>query len=252
MVADTSLMRAQGKALARRALRLAFPPACAGCGTPVADEGALCGSCWQETVFLTGLVCDLCGAALPGTSDRAEQCDDCRRIPRPWARGRAALGYAGRGRDLAMQLKHGDRLELVPMLAGWMAQAAAPLILPGMVAVPIPLHWRRLLRRRFNQSALLAQGVARRLHLPCCPDALLRSRATPSQEGRSPDERFANLAAAIAPHPRRQSAIAGRPVLLIDDVMTSGATFASATEALGRAGAGPVHVLSLARVAKDG
>ncbi|MEI4471860.1 ComF family protein [Frigidibacter sp. MR17.24] len=231
---------------------MVFPPQCLACGAPVAAEGGLCTDCWQGAEFLRGLVCDSCGAALPGSSDRAEQCDDCLATPRPWSRGRAVLAYRGTGRALVLALKHGDRLEMVPSLGPWMAQAAAPLILPGMLVVPVPLHWRRLLRRRYNQSALLARALGRSAGLASCPDLLLRARATPSQDGRSPAERFANLEGALRLNPRRARLIAGRPVLLVDDVMTSGATFAAATGALMAGGAVSVRVIALARVAKDG
>jgi predicted amidophosphoribosyltransferase len=116
---------------------------------------------------------------------------------------------------------------------------------------PVPLHWLRLIRRRYNQAALLSAGLARAAGLEHCPDLLLRRRATPSQEGRGRDGRFANLAEALVLHPRRAARVEGRHVLLVDDVMTSGATFAAAAEACLAGGALDVSVLALARVSKD-
>ncbi len=202
--------------------------------------------------FTGGLVCDRCGLPLPGEDQgRAEYCDDCLALARPWARGRAAFLYAGKGRDLTLQLKHADRLDLVRPLAGWLARAARPIVTPGMILAPVPLHWKRLFTRRYNQSALLSAAVARQLGLDHCPDLLVRPRDTGNQDGKTRDQRFANIAGAIRAHPRRAGRMAGRHVLLIDDVMTSGATFAAAAEACLTAGASDVSVAALARVAKD-
>jgi ComF family protein len=234
------------------ALRLVFPPACASCGAPVAEEFGLCPACWRETGFIGGLVCDRCGTPLPGEDEgRAEYCDDCLTIARPWERGRAAILYRDRGRQMVLALKHGDRLDLVRPMAGWLASAARPILVPDMLVAPVPLHWMRLFRRRYNQSALLSRAVARMLGLDHCPDLLIRARKTDSQEGKDRDTRFRNLQGAIRAHPRRRARLAGRHVLIVDDVMTSGATFAAAADACLAAGAAHVSVLALARVAKD-
>jgi predicted amidophosphoribosyltransferase len=120
-----------------------------------------------------------------------------------------------------------------------------------MLVAPIPLHWSRLFKRRYNQAALISARLAGLTGLQHCPDLLLRARATPSQEGRGRDARFANVQGAFTPHAARRAMIAGRHVLLVDDVMTSGATFAAAAEALLGAGAAAISVASLARVVKD-
>lgn len=253
------MARAQTKALwagipagLRAALRLIFPPRCIACGGAVDDDFGLCGACWRETPFIAGHVCDACGSPLPGEADgQGDLCDDCLAMPRPWAQGRAALLYRDSARRMVLALKHGDRLDLVGPMASWLHRAAAPLLRPDMVVAPVPLHRFRLLRRRYNQSALLSQALARRAGLTGCADLLQRRRATPSQEGRDRSARFANLAGAIRVHPRRAALVAGRPVLLVDDVMTSGATLAAAAEACLDAGASTVSVLVLARVAKD-
>jgi predicted amidophosphoribosyltransferase len=242
------------------ALRGILPPQCLACGAEVTSDHGLCPDCWRETVFLSGLVCDLCGAPLPGEdSGRPEHCDDCLRTPRPWRQGRAALLYTGTGRRLVLALKHGDRLDLVPPLAGWMQRAAAPMLGPDLapdlapefIVAPVPLHRWRLVKRRYNQSALLAGALARAAGLRHIPDLLTRVEATPSQEGRDRAARFANLEGAIRATPRRVAALSGARVLLVDDVLTSGATLAAASEACLAAGASDVSVLVLARVAKD-
>ncbi len=233
------------------AVELIYPPRCLVCGGLVESDFGLCGACWRDTPFITGLVCDLCGVPLPGRSGTVEHCDDCMATARPWSHGRAALTYRDTGRKIVLALKHGDRQDIVPTAGKWMAQAAQPLLSPDMVVVPIPLHFYRLLQRRFNQSALLAQALARQTGLYCCPDALIRTTYTPSLDGKSRDERFATLSGVLAMHPKRGHHLADKPVLLVDDVMTSGATLGAAAEVCLAAGAREVCVTVLARVAKD-
>lgn len=236
----------------QRALRLVFPPQCVSCGDLVEREFALCGPCWRDSWFISGLVCDLCGAPLPGEeADGVEHCDACLQNPRPWVRGRAALVYRDNARRLTLALKHGDRTELARPAARWMLQAAKPVLAPGLLVAPMPLHRWRLLKRRYNQAALLARGVARGAGLDHCPDLLIRPRPTPPQGGMSVEERFANMTGRIVAHPRRAARIEGRRVLLVDDVMASGASFAAAAEACLAAGAKEVFTLALARAVKD-
>lgn len=233
------------------ALDLVYPARCLACGAVVSEAG-LCGPCWRETAFLGGTLCDHCGAPLPGKeTSEGQLCDQCLASPRPWARGRAALLYKDTGRRLVLALKHGDRQEVARPAAAWMAQVARTLAPEGALVVPVPLHWSRLLRRRFNQSALLARHLAVHLQRNCCPDLLLRVRRTRKLDGLNRVERAEVLAGAIEAHPKRAPLARDRPILLVDDVMTSGATLAAATRACHGAGSGPVCVVTLARVAKD-
>jgi ComF family protein len=234
------------------ALHVLYPPQCISCGALVTSDFGLCAACWRETPFITGLVCDRCGVPLPGGEDgETAVCDDCITIARPWGQGRAALMYRDNGRSLVLALKHGDRMDLARPAAGWLMQAARPVIRPGMLVVPVPLHWFRLFRRKYNQAALLSKALAELAGLDHCPDALVRRRTTGTQEGRTRDGRFANMADAFRVPKPRAALVEDREILLVDDVMTSGATFAAATEALFQAGARSVDVVSLARVAKD-
>ncbi len=235
------------------AVHAVFPPECLSCGARVDQDFAICGDCWADTPFINGAACDLCGCPLPGADeeDGGLRCDECMRMARPWARGRSVFLYQANARKLILGLKHGDRAEIARAAGPWLAKAAAPLLTPNTVIVPVPLHWFRLLRRRFNQSALLARALGSASGHEVAVDALIRTRRTDIQDGLGVEARFRNLDHAIQAHPKRGSILAGRDVLLVDDVMTSGATFAAATEAAFRAGAKNVCVIALARVAKD-
>lgn len=233
-------------------MSLIFPTQCVQCGALVQSDGGLCADCWRNTPFILGLGCDQCGAPLMGEDPGVSlQCDDCRAAQRPWERGRAVLRYDDGARRLVLALKHGDRLDLVPVLAQWMATRAADIVSDTPIIVPVPLHWWRMFRRRYNQSAELGRHVARRLGLPFCPDALARTRPTATLEGKGVDARFAELEGCIHASPKRVPEIKGNRVLLIDDVMTSGATLAACTEACFEAGARSVSVLVLARVCRE-
>ncbi|MEM1066307.1 MAG: double zinc ribbon domain-containing protein [Pseudomonadota bacterium] len=235
----------------QKAIEALFPTQCLTCPTIVAETGALCPSCWADTPFLGGLLCAQCAVPLLGEAAGGDAlCDTCLAAPRPWAQGRAVFEYAGNGRKIVLALKYGHRMDISRHVAPWLARQAGPLITDNTIIVPIPLHWQRLLRRRFNQSALLAGHLGQALHRPVAPDALIRARKTGSQDGRTAEGRFRNLDGAIAPHRRNGASLDAKDVLLIDDVMTSGATFAAAATAAWAAGAARIDVITLARVVK--
>ena len=241
----TGPLRRMGAVL-RQAL---YPTTCMMCDARVEEAGALCPSCWADTPFLSGACCDLCSLPLPGEDDGPLRCDECLATPRPWDEARAALAYGGTARRLILSLKHGDRTELAPGAARWIHRRARDVLGPETLFVPVPIHRWRLLKRRYNQSALLADALSRLSGGTFAPMALHRHRETPSQEGRGTAERFANLDDAISPG--RDAQLADRHVALVDDVMTSGATLTACAEVLRRAGAARITVLLLARVAKE-
>lgn len=246
------------------ALDLVFPPSCLVCEAATAEPGGLCAACWVETPFLSGRVCARCGAPALETPEaapdwRALVCADCAEDPPPmeipWRYGRAAARYDAAARRLVLQLKHADRTAAARPMAAWMARAAGPLLQdpalgPPPLLTPVPLHWSRRLARRSNQSAELARRLAALTGAPLALDALRRPRRAPSQRGRSREARRENVAGAFAVSRRWRGRLEGRRVLLVDDVMTTGATLAEATRALGAAGAGPVDVLVFARAGR--
>lgn len=238
--------------LLQTALTAIYPPRCLGCGEMVDSDFGLCGACWGQTAFVGGTVCDSCSTPLPGSSqDEVVHCDACLRAPKPWKHGRAALIYTGMGRKLVLQLKHGDRQEIAKPAAGWMRQAVADMAADNALIAPVPLHWMRLVKRRYNQSALIAAHLSMMTGHEACADLLERPRRTPSLDGKTKAERADILEGAIRVTPRRRHRIVNRPVILVDDVMTTGATLAACAEACRAAGATEVCVAVLAQVAKD-
>lgn len=171
--------------------------------------------------------------------------------PPPFARARAAVAYQGLARDLVLRLKFNDRQDQAEWMAGWMARAGAELIADADMIVPVPLHWRRFIARRFNQSAALARALSRQTGVLFAPETLARVKATATQRGLTAEERGRNVAKAFAVPDRARGMIAGRRILLVDDVFTTGATLAACAKALKAAGAADVDCLAFAMVLRD-
>lgn len=237
-------------ATARRVIDLALPNRCVGCRTVIGADGALCPSCFARLDFIVPPLCGHCGMPLPGGGTMAAEaiCAGCSAHPPVFAGARAALVYGGLSRDIVLMLKHGDRTDLAKPLAGWLARAGAPLLARADLIAPVPLHPRRLARRRFNQAGLLAQALARAAAVPCVPDLLRRTRATPSQGPFSASARQRNVQGAFGIAPRAGGRVKGARILMVDDVMTSGATLDACARALARAGAAAVDAVVVARV----
>lgn len=233
-------------------LKIIYPSQCITCDEMVENTFSLCGACWRETHFIDDAACDKCGTPLIGQDpNEAALCDDCLTTARPWAHGRAAVLYRGNGRKIVLAIKHGDRQDLAVSAARWMVRAAAPIWRNNQIIVPVPLHWARFLKRRFNQSALLAKEMSRLTGKIYGPDCLKRHSSTKCLDGLNKVERFKMLSGAISAHPKYRDKINGQNVLLVDDVMTSGATLAACSEACLVAGAENVDIVTLARVAKN-
>lgn len=232
--------------------RLLFPPVCAGCQSAVGRAGAVCAECWTGLDFIERPFCEVLGLPFSFDLGRGFLSAEAIAEPPPFARLRAAVLYKDLAARLVASLKYGDRSDLAPLMAAWMARAGAELLEGADVAVPVPLHVGRLWRRRFNQSAELARHIARGARLPYAPLALARVKPTLSQVGLGRKERRDNVRGAFKVPADRRREIEGRRVLLVDDVFTTGATVSSATRALKRAGAADVDVLTFARVAAGG
>ncbi len=210
----------------------------------------LCQSCWPDAHFIAGAVCDACGVPIKGEAEEEDLCEICHAAPPAWKKGRAVGLYEGPLRRMTMALKHGDRQDIAKHMARWMVGSGDSLISPETTIIPVPLHWTRMIRRRFNQSVLIANAIASERAVRHIPDGLQRIRATKPQKDMTREERFENQRGALRPHPKRVDQIKGKPILLIDDVMTTGATLSACAEACFDAGAASVNVLVFARVAR--
>jgi ComF family protein len=232
------------------ALDLLLLPQCLTCDQPVDAPGRFCAACFRATTFVTDPCCRRCGVPFAhlGEAGADLTCPGCQMRPPPWHRARAALRYDEQSRRVLLPFKHGDRIELASALAVLMQRAGAALLDDADLLVPVPLHRRRLVARRYNQSALLAGALARLSGKPSVPDALERLRATMPLNNLSAAARMGVVEGVFAVRPRRRAWIDGQRVLLIDDVLTSGATAGACARALLAAGAEQVDVLVAARV----
>ncbi len=229
-----------------------FPPTCVACDQPTETPVGLCSACWRDTFFLSGHLCDCCGAPLQQVDEPGSKaiCDNCLHHPPAWDQGRCVSAYEGAGRRAVLALKHSDRTDLAPALAQWLSGAVAPIMQGDEVIVPVPLHRVRLLKRRYNQAAELGRALARRIGMEFMPNALLRTIHTPPQKGKR-DARFSAMQGAFSLNPRQAPALKGRRILLLDDVITTGATLSACAETLRTADPAVVNVLALARVLRD-
>jgi ComF family protein len=229
------------------ALGVALPQLCAACREPVEGEG-LCAACWSKLSFIAPPYCARLGIPFPFDPGPGILSMEAIADPPAYDRARAAVRFDEIARVLVHALKYGDRLDLAPVMGRWMANAGRELTREADLIVPVPLHWRRQWARRFNQSALLAEVVAKASGLRVSHAALKRVKATVQQVGLGRSERALNVQGAFAVRPHARIAVAGRRLVLVDDVLTSGATIEACTRALLRAGAAGVDVLVFARV----
>jgi ComF family protein len=227
-----------------------LPPRCLGCGEEVADPAALCAGCWSRLAFLDSPVCSCCGHPFEHEIGGGALCGACAAARPPFRRARAALRYEEGCRELILRFKHADRIDAAPAFARWMGRAGSELIADCDLVVPVPLHWTRLLRRRYNQAALLSAGLAAAARKPHVPDLLHRIRPALGRRRLSLKARRERVAHAFAVKVSWREKLRGRNILLVDDVFTTGATASACAEVLLDAGARAVDVLTLARVVR--
>jgi len=236
------------RGIAIRLADLALPPLCLSCGKGVGAHGALCGDCWAAVGFIEAPVCPVSGVPFPYDPGPGMVSAAALASPPPYAAARAVMRYSDESAKLIHHFKYADRMEAALAFARWMARAGADLLDGADFIAPVPLHRRRLFSRRFNQSAELARRISGLSGVVFIPDLLERVRATRPQVGLSGDARRRNVAGAFQLGARARELVRGRVVVIVDDVMTTGATVEACARVLKAAGTREVRVLCLARV----
>src|SRR5712691_9185953 len=241
---------AQLRRIGRTLVDGVLPPRCLACGETVGEPGSLCGKCWSALSFFAPPWCAVCGLPFPHPMGEGAVCADCAREQASWDRARSVMRYDKHSRRLVLALKHADRTHLAGALGGWMRRAGDEILGGVDLIVPVPLHWTRLVGRRYNQAGLLAHAIHAAGGPPVAPDWLVRRRRTPSQGRLGALARARNVRGAFALRPGRS--VRGKRIVLIDDVLTTGATVEECARVLRRGGAEFVGVLTLARALRAG
>lgn len=227
---------------------LAVPPACSACHALLEAHHTLCGACWRDIAFIRAPLCDVTGIPLPFSTGERMVSAGALANPPAYDRARAAALHAGAMRRLVHQFKYQDRLDVRPLLGRWLQEAGRELLADADVLVPVPMGRWRLLVRRYNQAAVLAAELTRLSGVPTAALALRRRKVTKRQVGLSAAQRRSNVAGAFHVPETQRPAIAGKRVVLVDDVITTGATVQACARALRQGGAQRVDVLALALV----
>ncbi len=247
--------RQSATSLLRTISNLIWPPVCANCGKRIDEANHLCGTCWHSMHWVDRPYCPISG--LPYAYDVGEEIISPSVIVDPpvYDKVRTVALYDDTARALVHKLKYHDRTDLARSMGQWMVRAGQEFFNDDpdqLVVVPVPLHPQRLISRRYNQSALLAKEIAEQQNVSYLHDCLKRRRATRQQVGLSDSERAANVRGAFRVPAPLKGEIAGKTIILIDDVMTTGATMQACARVLRRAGAAQIFVIVFARVVEPG
>lgn len=244
----------KAKGIFYKALDTLLPPRCAVSGEVIEAQGMLSPVAWAGLDYISDPFCRICGVPFEYTDGMEDQgammCMGCMEKPPLYRAARASVMYNETSRDLILGFKHGDKTELTPVLVQWLMRAGADFLGEIDYITPVPLHYLRLVRRRYNQASLLAHGLSKKTNIKTLPMALRRVRSTASQGHLSGKERYDNVKGAFAVHPQYTDILKKKNVLLVDDVYTSGATIKECVKALKKGGVNGVYVLTLARVGR--
>lgn len=235
----------------RQLVDVVVPPVCLACQRPLGSLDALCATCWRQVRFIRPPLCDRLGIPMPYDTGGSIVSAAALANPPDWDRARAATHFEHVVRDLVHKLKYQDRHDPCRLFARWITSAGADILRGADVLVPVPLHRWRLLSRKFNQAALLANEVSRLTGVPRDPLLLRRRKPTPSQVGLTAAERQRNLSGAFEIPKSMRARIDGKRVVLIDDVITTGSTMGACARVLRRTGAAQVDVLAVAMVTDE-
>ena len=236
------------KRMAQAMFHLVLPPRCLACDDMVANQGGLCSSCWADLPLIDGPICQRTGSPLAFDLGEAITSAEAIADPPLYRKMRVASRYEGTAQKLTLSLKFHDRIDLAKPLAGFMARAGAALLEEADIIIPVPLHRRRFISRRFNQAALLSREISNLTGLPCALQAIKRIRPTQQQTSLQRKERHKNVEGAFKVPAEQAINVHGKRVVLIDDVVTTGATVSACVRALLREQAAHVDVIAFAKV----
>ncbi len=228
-----------------------LPPRCVVSGEVVERQGMVSPEAWSGLDFIVDPFCARCGFPFDFAVDDGSVCTSCLSHPPAFETARGALKYNEVSRDIILGFKHADKTYVVKAFVPWLKRAGAEMLGAADIIIPVPLHHRRIIARRYNQSALIASALSDDTSVPAMLDGLVRTRSTQTQGHLTAKQRFKNVKRAFEVNPKHEKAIKGKAIILIDDVYTTGATVKECTKALIKNGAGAVHVLTLARVVRD-
>ena len=245
----------RAQTVGRKLLDVILPPKCLNCAGRVDLAHNICPQCWKELHFLSDPMCRCCG--YPFGADLGVNyitigdslCGSCQNMDRAFDRALSALRYDDDSRRMIIGFKHHDRLEYATYFAKLLKQAGSRVFADTDMIIPVPLHKRRLIKRRYNQSALLSRILAEDIGVAHEPELLIRTKNTPPQEGNL-NKRSKNVHGAFKVIGTNREKVKNRTILLIDDVYTTGATAENCAKALKKAGAAKVYVLTILRVIK--
>lgn len=229
-----------------------LPPRCVVSGRMVERQGMIAPEAWAGLDFITDPFCMTCGFPFDFEVEKESLCASCLANAPPYKTARAALKYGEVSRDMILGFKHADKTHAVRAFIPWLKRAGAEMLGNADFIAPVPLHYLRLVTRRYNQSAIIANALSRDTKIPVVPDLMRRTRATPSQGHLTAKQRFRNVRRAFSVTPKHAELIKGKNIVLIDDVYTTGATVRECAKMLNKAGAGSVSILTLARVVREG
>ena len=237
----------------QKIIDIVLPPRCLVTGEIVDQQGMLSAEAWGALNFITDPQCNRCGFPFDYDTESISEgniCAACTKSPPPYDKARSVFVYDDASRDIVLGFKHGDQTHAVPFFVPWLVQAAGNLLSNADYLIPVPLHRWRLLRRRFNQSSLMAKYLSKETGVEVLLDGLERMRPTKTQGHLNSNQRLKNVKNAFRVHPDHVDKLKGKNIILVDDVFTTGATVLECTKVLKKAGVESVNILSLARVVK--
>jgi ComF family protein len=235
------------KPAAKHLLDIIYPPHCISCGDIVSENGNICPDCWGDINFITDPQCEICGFPFDFEVMAGSICAGCAKKPPSFSRARAVFLYDDASSSMVTSFKYSDRVENRAAYARWMARVGRDIITEVDFIIPVPLHFFKLLTRKYNQAALLSHEIARIADKEVLARAIIRKKYTKTQAAFSHKGRFKNIGGAFKINPKYQQILYGKKILLVDDVVTTGATADECAKVLRKAGVERVELLTLAK-----